>query len=174
MKLAHALAGMSLLILGVDIQATQAVDLTGTWTGKIVCNTFDATGTYQAVVAGDTMLITQSGADLNMTADGGEFTYDGKVIDKAGHPTTKGQASFIECRTTPADTDVSEIGRTKVEIQPDGVGDTFTAQSILSAGGSVFQTCRWSYKRLDTADPGVGECGTGATARIAPGIGHGR
>jgi hypothetical protein len=117
------------------------------------------------------MQITQTGVDLNMTADG--FTYDGKVIDDPVNPIQKGQATFIECETTPANTGTSEIGRTEIiVVKPDGIGATFTAQSILSGGGTVFQTCRWNYKRVDTGDPGVPECSAVSLSRTAPTAGH--
>jgi len=166
MKFIHAVVGLGLLTMCGEPPRAYAVNLTGTWVGKIICDSFDPSGKFRGGVTNDTMEITQTGADLNIVADEFLFLYNGQVIDDPANPAFKGQAGFIECRTTPANTDTSEMGRLKVVVKGDGINARLKARSILMnpdlAGDPnpvpVFQTCKWSYKRIDTTDPVVPGC----------------
>lgn len=158
MKCTQALAGFGLLTMSMAAVDARAIDLTGVWLGRLVCDTFDALGKSKDVITDDVMLITQMGDDLNIAADESGFLYNGTVIDDIANPTKKAQFAFIECRTTPANTDTSEIGRAKVTIKTDGITAKLKAQSILSHPTPGFQTCKWSYKRIDTTDPKVPGC----------------
>lgn len=158
MKFTHAVVGLGLLTLCVAPPRAGAIDLTGTWVGKIVCDSFDPLGKSKTGVTDDVMEITQAGADLNMVADEFGFLYNGQVIDDPANPAYKGQAGFIECRTTPANTDTSEMGRIKVVIKADGIHATLKAQSILMDPAPLLQTCKWTYKRMDKSDPKVPDC----------------
>jgi len=173
MKFTHAVVGLGLLTMCVEPPRAGAVDLTGTWVGKIVCDSFDPLGKSKGGVKDDIMEITQSGADLNIVADEFGFLYNGLVIDDPTSPAFKGQAGFIECRTTPANTDTSEIGRLKVVVKGDGINAKLKAQSILTNPDPLVQTCKWSYKRTDTADPAVPDCDAPLTSPTFPaGNGH--
>ena len=158
MKGRQALAGFGLLTMCTVAVDAEAIDLTGVWIGRLVCDSFDALGKSKDVITDDVMLITQTGDDLNIAADGFGFLYNGTVIDDIANPTKKAQFAFIECRTSAASTDTSEIGRAKVTIKTDGISAKLKAQSILSEPTPGFQTCKWSYKRVDTTDPLVPEC----------------
>src|SRR6478735_1628220 len=100
MKFTHAVVGLGLLTMCVEPPRAGAVDLTGTWVGKIVCDSFDPLGKSKVELTDDIMRITQTGADLNILARESEFLYNGEVIDDPPNPANKGQAGFIECRTT--------------------------------------------------------------------------
>ena len=113
------------------------------------------------------MLITQNGDEINMAAlliDGGfQLLYQGRVIDSVEDPDRKGQAAFTACGTTPT----SEVpgdrarnqGRREKERRRQVRGDV-----ELSAAREVDEfptdtgTCAWTYKRVDTEDPGVPSC----------------
>ena len=70
------------------------------------------------------------------------------------------------------------MGRLKVVVKGDGFHATLKAQSILMNPDlpgdpdpvPVVQTCKWSYKRLNTDDPVVPDCEeplTSPTSRTA-------
>ena len=89
-----------------------------------------------------------------MFADEFEFLYNGQVIDDPANPAFKGQAGFIECRTTPANTDTSEIGRMKVVVKADGINAKLKAQSILMTQSSRTQTHLRCFRRASGATSG--------------------
>jgi hypothetical protein len=153
-----ALVLIAVLLSGaIPASPAAAVDLTGTWTGKTVCKVYVGTS-FTAKITDQTVIITQSGTDLNMERTPSGFPYDGKVVNDTKKPTTKGQASFTLCSTTPDNHAINELGRiTKIAVKVGAVKATFTAVSFQANITSV-ETCTWKYKRTDATDPAVPGC----------------
>jgi hypothetical protein len=148
-----------LTLLGSVAPPAWAANLTGTWVGQQECRRFDGTKFFTPF-PNDTMTISQTGADLNISSLG--IRYHGQAIDDAAAPHVKAQASFVECTTTES-SPYQEIGRaTKIDIKSDGVRATFLATSIFFQDIDPFPadvgTCDWTYQRVSTADPGVEDC----------------
>jgi hypothetical protein len=144
--------------IGDDPPPTSVPNLTGTWEGKATCEGFLA-GEKDKYTCCEELLITQTGADLNLLTGG--FLYNGVVLPDADKPETQGEAAFIRCGTDDDLGGVDEMGRaTKVSVNLDNGKGTFTATSFSKGSADEIYTCKWSYKRVNTADPGVPECST--------------
>lgn len=154
---------LATVVLGTP--QARAADLTGVWFGEQQCDRFDG-HKFHSTFAKDVMVISQSGDEMNMAAllINGVFQllYQGRVINDAKNPERKAQAAFTECLTTPTSL-YQETGRaTEVEVKRNGHGE-FEAKSIfLQLEQGEFPTdtgtCTWTYKRVDTEDPGVPIC----------------
>jgi hypothetical protein len=156
----------AVVVLSMSATQARAVDLTGTWEGKAVCTGFFAghkvKDTFEAPVT-----ITQTGQDLNMEFFGTRYT--GAIMDDSAAPTKKGQGSFLACSSQAQPlAEYNEIGHIKVVVNPTKGISTFTATSVYSTffGGPIntVETCKYSFKRTSTVDPGVPECGNGSGA----------
>lgn len=145
----------ALVVLGMSAGAARAVELTGTWSGKIVCKDFNGTSTSKQVVTSQ-VTITQTGNSFNLQEAG--FTYAGKVVSDTAKPTASGQASFILCTTTPTNVALNESGTmTKISVKSGGA--RFSAVSLFSgAGGTDVGSCKWKYHRASVANPQVPPC----------------
>ena len=163
----HVVLGVAMALASVVLSTPQArsADLTGVWLGEQKCDRFDGQK-FTTRFANDVMVISQRGEEFNMAAlliDGAfQLLYQGRVIDDSRDPEHKGQAAFTECTTTPT-SPYQETGRaTKVDVKK-GADGKFEATSIfLQLAGPDFPTdtgtCAWTYKRVDTEDPGVPSC----------------
>lgn len=152
------------LALSVSATHAGAVDLTGTWEGQAKCSGFFAGAKVKDTFPGS-VKITQTGSDLNI--DFGGFLYNGGMIDDSAKPNEKGQGAFIFCGAGAQPlADYNESGHLKVQIK--GTKATFTATSVFhtAAGGSLVtvETCKYSFKRVDIANPNVPECGISSGA----------
>ena len=143
----------------------QSADLTGVWLGEQKCDRFDGQK-FRTTFANDVMVITQNGDEINMAAlliDGVfQLLYQGRVIDNVADADRKGQAAFTECTTTPASA-YQETGRaTKVDVKKNDDGKFEATSNFLQLGVDETPTdtgtCAWTYKRVDTEDPGVPSC----------------
>jgi hypothetical protein len=153
---------VALVTTGLSTWPTSAaaVNLTGTWSGKAVCKgLFNGNKTNDIFQQFDAK-ITQSGADLNMSFFG--HTYAGGIQDDNTNPTKKAQGTFIDCATVPDYNTLdfySEMGSFSVTVNTvDDTKTTLKANSVYTTGTNNFQTCKWTFKRVDMADPGVGDC----------------
>src|SRR5262245_36331286 len=161
---------MTLASVLLSTPRAQSADLTGVWRGEQKCDRFDGVK-FSTTFANDVMVISQRGDEMNMAAlliDGAfQLLYQGRVIqtrviDDARPPGNKAQAAFTECDTTPT-SPYQETGRAaKVDVKPGGDGK-FEATSVFLQLASEDAptdtgTCTWTYKRVDTADPGVPTC----------------
>jgi hypothetical protein len=140
-----------------------AVDLTGTWEGKISCKGSDGSNfSFSDPVL---VQITHAGTDVRVQFPAvSPDIYAGVSIDDTKKPDTKGVAYLIHCG-------MSEVPTTG----QNGFGETaFLRATTKSNGGgslkgsSVFfffespplevSACKWSLKRTDPAHPGVPAC----------------
>ena len=139
-----------------------AADLTGSYVGKWSCKGFDG-AKFKIGNKAATLRITQTLTTIAVRLDTpmapfGEFSYNGIVIDDAARP-EKGEAALIECGSSDTVPPVSEseIHRATVKTKADGKG-TFKSTSIYVDSQPEFGTCKYSFKRTTTADPGVTAC----------------
>lgn len=152
------------VFLGASTTPALAVDLTGTWEGKAVCTGFFNGAKFKETFPGN-VLITQSGGDLNMEFLG--VRYNGGILNDAKQPDKKGEGAFVACSTVAQPLgDYNETGHLKVQLTLNK--STFKATSVFMVGslGSLVDvaTCKWTFARTDTANPGVPECGGGSGA----------
>lgn len=146
--------------VGVRSAAAQAPDLTGTWTGEATCNGFD--GTKFKVTCCPTLEISHaSPTELHVRLPQDDdtvletFLYFGRIVPDADKPAEKGEVVLVGCDTTNTLPEDSQMGRGSVKI---GNKSTLKGQSFFFETVTGIQTCKWSYKRTDTADPGVPAC----------------
>ena len=148
----------------------RAFDMTGTWVGKWSCKGFDG----QKFTSGNktsTMRVTQSGNTMAVDVDNGDFTYNGGAIPDVVKP-EKGEAVFAACPNDnlPLTGDEAETARLSVKTKPGAVKATVKALSIFDSPSGEVGTCKYSYKRVDAADPNVAGCPNGvADARVRAG-----
>jgi hypothetical protein len=147
--------------------AARAFDLTGTWEGRQSCTGFDGERFRFRIPSerGDisTLQISQAGTALALRvpdAQGGGDVYSGFGIDALDKP-EGGQIYIVRCGT---DDDLStlqggfdETGSGAVKTKPDGSATLKLLSTFFNAGPEI-AFCRWSYKRLDTANPNVPGC----------------
>jgi hypothetical protein len=144
----------------------RAFDLTGTWEGRQTCRGFDGERFSFKIPSarGDVSVlhITQVGSALalRLATSDGDDVYRGIGIDALDRP-EGGQVYVVKCGT---DDDLSilesgfdEVGSGPVKTRANGAG-TFKLLSTFLNEAPATAFCRWSYKRVDTADPGVPGC----------------
>lgn len=156
---------LSLALLFVSAPAA-ALDLTGTWVGKLNCSAFDFEQ-YTYIQRDQILEISQTGNNLSVRFDEGAdiSTYTGFVVENFNKPNTKGRAAIADCATSPDLTSgFSEIANLKVGI------NLRTGKGLLS-GTSIYTVefdsdepetglevgqCKWVFKLVSTNDPEVG------------------
>lgn len=158
--MARALVALiALLPLCTSLPAV-ALDLTGTWTGRFVCSEFD--GAKGKFPEDATLLISQNGNDLNILwVDVGN--YSGVAIPDQRKPDAKGEAKMVECDT---DADMfdgyDELARLRAKVNRNRGSGSLKGESFYApnapVAGLVAGSCKWSFKRTDTADPAAGAC----------------
>ena len=139
--------------------ASHAFDLTGTWVGKWSCQGFDGSK-FKSSNGQSTIAITQTDNTIAANVDNGEFFYNGGAIPDTGDPTTKGEAVLLQCGTDHIafTTAEGEILRAKVKVNPASGTGSLKGLSIVETQFSEALTCKYSYKRVDTANPNVPGC----------------
>ncbi len=152
----------TLVAMGPAIATGQGTsfDLTGTWTGKIICKTVTAAGKATVVVT-PAAAVTQTGSAIGVALDfgGGVVAqYTGLADPDAKKPLVKGEFGLIRCGTdSTADLAeaTDEMGRFAVTAKaPPAVKATFKGSTVLAEPGSV-GLCTWKWTRTAVADPGV-------------------
>ncbi|HYC53340.1 MAG TPA: hypothetical protein VEL28_00150 [Candidatus Binatia bacterium] len=132
----------------------QALDVQGTWTGRQVCKVFNGgkfVDKFESV-----MEIVQTGNEVAIDVDGGEYVYFGTVIESQTVP-TKGEIGLTDC-----DPDSDEVGRLKIS------GNKAKGISIYRTDEEN-DTCKWKYARASTAAPAITACPDSVTTTtIAP------
>ena len=160
MKMVCMLRALVLTFILVAFGTTaEAVDMTGTWTGRERCDCFnDVQGKFTERWRGIEIEITQNDTDLNIQAY--DELFNGNVIDDPRR-SSRGEASLIACNTDPADHASSgEIGRVKVSANDRGRG-RMTLESLWIADETEICTCKGNFRRTDPVDPEIGDCSDG-------------
>lgn len=136
----------------------QAYDLTGTWIGKYSCKGFDG-AKFSSGSKSSTFLITQQGNAIAVDLDNGEYRYNGGAIPDTAKP-EKGEAVFLECSndSVPFSGGESEIIRVAVKTKAGVVKATLKGLSIFEDDMFGVGTCKYTFKRVDTANPNVPGC----------------
>lgn len=145
---------------GAVVPAAYAYDLTGSWVGKWSCKGFDG-AKFADGNAASTMVVTQTGNTLAVVIDSGEFRYNGAAIPDGAKP-EKGEGVLHQCGTTnvPLQVAESELLRVSVKTKPGAVKATVKGISIFdnADGSPAVGTCKYTYKRIDVANPNVTGC----------------
>jgi len=153
--------------VGVVAHPASAFNLTGHWIGKYSCKGFDG-AKFTSGNKTSTLDVTQTGAtiaamiDANVSPPDGSFHYNGIAIpdDKNAD---KGEAILLGCHlaNTPAPTNTTfdgELSRLSVKTKTGTFKATITASSIFEDATPEVSQCKYSYKRIDTNDPGIAAC----------------
>lgn len=142
---------------------SRAFDLTGTWKGRWVCQGFDGSGFWSSENR-SALRITQTGDTLTACIDE-TYAYNGGAIPDVKRPDTKGEVALVQkgTDTTPLVGPDSEILRARVKTSAHTGSARFRGVSVSEYGpdpkhGSAVLTCRYRYKRIDTANPNAGVC----------------
>jgi hypothetical protein len=159
---------LPLLLLSFSFSA-EALNLTGTWTGKFTCSGFDGVN-FSFTQKNQGLKIRQPpGGNLLSVQwlDGEELaaTFTGYVIDSITKPTTRGHAALADC-ATKADitTGVSEIADLNVTLNPNRGTGSLNGTSIYTDQTDDPENpndrpevtrCRWIFKLADPADPNI-------------------
>jgi hypothetical protein len=143
-------------VAGSEARA-QSFDLTGTWTGKWICQGFDG-AKFKLSNRESTLLVTQTGNAIAARIDG-ELAYNGGAILDADAPTQRGEVALVRCGTDvqPLAGPESEILRAKARTSEEGAGRLRGIGARESAFPDVL-TCNYSYRRTDAANPNVQGC----------------
>ena len=146
-------SGIALAVLAAAAPYAWALDVTGTYEGKVACKGFMEGQPFSQTISDLPLQITRTtgGDDLHVAAFGSIL--GGTIFDDADKP-KRAEASLVSCGAEAEPFPVGLIAHLKFTLTDAAL--KFTAKSV-SAGGSV-ATCTWTFKRIDTADPGVGNC----------------
>jgi hypothetical protein len=162
---AFILLAATTLGLGAAAVPAHAFDLTGHWVGKWSCKGFDgAKFSSRQFLKTSTMDITQIQGTFAIAIDAANdnFTYNGSAIPDTDKP-EKGEVAFLGCHlgtTLAHDPLDGELVRAAVKTSTK-VGDakaSFKGTSVFANDFPDVGTCKYSYKRLDTIDPGLSAC----------------
>jgi len=139
--------------------AVQAVDTTGTWTGRERCDCFnDEVGKFREYYSDQVLKMSQDGTDLNIEAYGELF--NGNMMNDPRNE-SRGEASLIACESDPTNNaSFGEMGRAKVSVKSRGRGK-MVIESLWNAQENQICQCKARFKRTDTEDPGVPDCAEG-------------
>lgn len=139
------------------VPGAHAVNLTGTWAGQQSCTSFGGS-TLSFKLKPSVMLITQTGSTMVVRVDGVNG-YNGFAIDDTKKPDDKGQVSFIGCSTdnVPGSPDAGQILIAKVKVNAVKQTGSLRGISTFESSANV-GTCKWTYKRSNTADPSAVVC----------------
>jgi hypothetical protein len=136
-----------------------AFDLTGHWEGKYACKTFNAGFKDGFSSRTSEIEITQVGTSVILRVDGVD-TYRGLGIDGAAKPEA-GALYAVRCTTDDVPGaqagGFDELGHFTVKTGANGKG-SLRGFSIFNDDDPEVGTCKWSYKRVDTLDPGLADC----------------
>jgi hypothetical protein len=160
-------AATAIVLLSTIGTPAYAFDLTGNWVGKYTCKGFDGTK-FTGGNKTSTLAITQTGntiaanIDAAFPAPDGDFRYNGFAIPDSKSPDTKGEVVILGCHlaNTAASAAVGdgELMRGSVKTKAGTFKATFKSTSIFQDDFPDVGTCKYSYKRVDTNDPGVAAC----------------
>lgn len=120
---------------------TFALDVQGTWNGQMVCKGFDG-DKYVLKWENSVLKITQTGNAIVVDFNSGSYVYAGNAIPDI-EDATVGEIGMTLC--TPGS---MEVGRASIR------NEKLRGLSLWRDSES-HETCKWSYKRVSTADPGV-------------------
>jgi hypothetical protein len=160
-RLVGVVIGMTAFV-GITTIPAMAADLTGTWEGTVRCQGFIQGQPKASFSVKDVQFqISQSGRDLNLqvvnplTLQSNYF--DGLVVDDGVH-TLKGEAALLEC-TSGVESIGGAMIRAKVSTDLSGKGRLGgTLFAVDSDPTEELGTCKFTLKRVDTADPSVPGC----------------
>jgi hypothetical protein len=143
-RLVTPLAVLILAAVGLGAPPrTAALDLTGTWNGRVVCKGLDAAGEKDRLVLDGVLQIQQTGNTFNLAANG-EF-FAGEVLASASDP-DRGVTTFIDCGTTAALPSSSQMVLAKVSVDPGTGAGTLTGHGPYVVDGAQY-ACTWAYRR---------------------------
>jgi hypothetical protein len=150
--------------------SARAFDLTGHWVGKYSCKGFAAPFTSDGKLVNkfttgsdpSTLVITQNGATFGAIIDPGNGTFRYNAFAMTGvKDANNGEVVFLGCSTgntlPPASTG-AEILRASVKTKAGTFKASFKGISIFADDFPEVETCKYTYKRVDTNDPGVDVC----------------
>lgn len=149
---------VALLAITLAAPSARAYDLTGTWVGKYTCTGFDG-AKFKSDSKNSTFKITQTGNAIAADLDNAAYRYNGAPIPDSAKP-EKGEAVFVECSNdnVPLSGGESEIIRWSVKTKAGTFKATLKGLSIFEDNLGGVGTCKYSLKRVDTADPGILGC----------------
>jgi len=160
-----------LLSFSTSAVPASAFDLTGHWVGKYSCKGFAAPFTddgkqvnkYTTSHPQSTLDITQTGGgafgaviDLN----NGPFRYNAFAMTSV-KSNGAGEVVLLGCSTAntlPSASSGAEILRASVKTKNGVVKASFKGVSIFADNFPEVETCKYSYTRVDSADPNVDIC----------------
>ena len=136
-----------------------AVDLTGTWVGTLVCKDLFQGAKITFKQKPSTVTITQNGNHLTLSRNG-TATFTGFVLEETAKP-DNGRLAVSACGTDDvpgaANDDYDEMGDLTVKTKPSKGSGSIKGTSSFAEINEI-GTCKWSYKRINTADPSVPGC----------------
>jgi hypothetical protein len=148
-----SVAVAAVLISVTAAMPASAIDLTGTWEGKLRCTFLLDGESIDRDVAEVQLLISQSADDLNLLVFG-FFRANGRVAADVSNP-AKGMMSLVTCGSSSAGTGfVTGVAQAKVGL---GTSDTLKG-SVTTDIADLMSSCSISMKRTSTAEPGVPDC----------------
>jgi hypothetical protein len=156
-RLAAALS-LGVLAFAALPAASGAFDLTGTWVGRWSCQGFEGVP-FKSSRKPSILLISQTDDTLAASIDGA-FAYNGGAIPDLRDPDTQGEVALAQCATdsVPHQGGESELLRAKVKVDPQKGSGSFKGLSVVESDFPDVLTCKYSYTRVDTEDPGLSAC----------------
>jgi len=155
------------LVLGASAAGAQTFNLTGHWTGKWSCKGVANDGKFTAANKASTLDVTQTVGTFAATVDAadpnGNFKFNAFAVPDVKKPDQKGEVILLGCALGPTvpPSDVAELIRVQVKTKPDSTTASFKGTSLFTSifnGAPQVGTCKYSYKRMDTDDPGLSAC----------------
>jgi len=166
MRILTSTLGTAAALAVLLVSPAHGFDLTGHWVGKWSCKGFDG-GKFTSSQPNkedknaSTLAITQvQGGTFAASIDNGSFTYNAVAIPDSSKP-EKGEVTLLGCHlanTLPPPSFDGELVRASVQTKAGTFKASFKATSIFVDDFPEDGTCKYSYKRIDTIDPGLSAC----------------
>jgi len=149
--LSLALAGL----LSLAGSAASAVDLTGSYSGKLNCTGLDGSGNpVKEKNKASVIDVVQTGLDVFVTLDG--LPFDGVVLNESGKEDKEGTATLSACDNDGDPQARKESLHVDAKVAPGSGKTTLKVTGVRGTGGGFL--CTGTYKRTTDELPAPGAC----------------
>jgi hypothetical protein len=143
------------VVLLLASSAASAVDLTGSYTGKLTCTGLDGTGNpVKEKNQASVMDVVQTGPDVFVTVDG--LPFEGAILNEVGKEDKEGTATVSACDNDGDPAARLEAMQLEAKVAPGSGKTTLKVDSVRGSGGGF--RCTGTYKRTTDELPEAGAC----------------
>lgn len=137
------------------VSSASAIDLAGTYSGKLTCTGLDAAGDPMEETVSDSELeISQDGTDLLASID--TLPFAGTLVNSSRDEQRRGVATLTACNNDGDQNGRVESARLVTRLSTESGKLSVKLRSVRGTDGAL--ECSGSYRRIDDVEPALSEC----------------